>query len=99
MAEILRGENRYVLAKSEEAWHIFPANHKTHPKAECNLLNEKKSICRKLNWTEAIEKDETCYKEQKIREKCTAIGRPVCGICLSHLYKEVTDEEQDILNS
>lgn len=94
MGNIIKGENRYALARNEDTWHIFPA---THTKDGCNLLN-RNSICEGLNWNDAVEKG-NCNNEQRAREKCFEIGRPICGTCLSHLYKKVSDEEQAILNS
>lgn len=99
MADILEGENRYALAKGDDLWHIFPATHKEPPNTGCSLLNSRNSICNKLDWNDAIEKKDHCYNEHEMREECKEIGRPICGICISHLYAEVTEEEQEILNS
>ncbi len=96
MAGIMKGENRYVLGQAEsEEWHIFPAT-STNP--GCDFLT-RRSICLDMGWEEAIDKKLACLNENEARMICAEMGRQICGVCISHLYSTVTQEEQEILDS
>ncbi len=52
---------------------------------KCN--SSLKSICKKMDNSENKGNRFTCATEQEAREKIAAIGRRVCGTCVSHLYE------------
>ena len=49
-------------------------------------LYSPKSVCGKMIRRYTIETIFTDENEDRAREKCAAIGRKVCGTCVSHLY-------------
>ena len=94
MAEILKGENRYCLQKNDQyEWHLFPASKMLDGK--CNLLNSENSICKKEKFNRSYTNPHNCLTEYDSRKKCLEIGRGVCGTCISHLYKTLSDEEKE----
>jgi hypothetical protein len=97
MADIHKEENRYSIKKNElNEWHVFSA--KAHLKGTgCKPLSEK-SICESMDRDEMIE-EINCLTDELMRGLCLEKGRIVCGTCVSHLYKTLSDEEETIMNS
>jgi len=95
MADLQQTENRYVMATHPETgqWHIFPAS-QPDAQAACEFLS-KDAICQILNWSDAAEKKQACMKHSTTRTKAAEIGRTMCGPCISHLYKDLTEQEKE----
>jgi len=74
----------YTLKKKNntEEYHLFEGDFTIAPNCNSNQL----SICKKMNKIESEGNSFTCYNENKARTRIAEIGRPVCGICTSHLY-------------
>ena len=75
----------YCLKKKEgtEEFHLFECE-KTDKSCQCPA----KSICGKMKKSDAENSNEfSCQSESSARIKSAAIGREVCGTCVSHLYE------------
>lgn len=74
----------YTLKKKKdtEEYHLFEGDFTIVP--NCN--SKQKSICKKMDKSESEGNSFTCYTEKLARNRIAEIGRPVCGICTSHLY-------------
>lgn len=55
------------------------------PSYKCN--SGSKSICKKMDSADNKGNRFACATDQEAREKIAAIGRKVCGTCVSHLYE------------
>ena len=90
MAELLPGENRYSLKLNELGeWHVFPT--KLKEGKGCISLSDL-SICTGMDRSEMVE-EVICLDENKMRSLCVTKARLVCGTCVSHLYKTLTEED------
>lgn len=78
----------YTLKEDKDSgeFHLFEGNMSqvTLPRKCSSAL---KSICKKMDKSENKGNIFTCATEQEAREKMAAIGRKVCGTCVSHLYE------------
>lgn len=75
----------YTLKKRKdtEEYHLFEGDFKISPNCNSNQT----SICKKMDKTESENVNAfTCYTDEQARLKIATIGRPVCGVCTSHLY-------------
>jgi hypothetical protein len=74
----------YTLKKRKdtEEYHLFEGDFSQEP-----CTSQKESICKKMDKTESENVNAfTCYTDEQARLKIATIGRPVCGVCTSHLY-------------
>ncbi|WP_294959748.1 hypothetical protein [uncultured Flavobacterium sp.] len=72
----------FLKRNSTEEKHIFEGEFTTESCTAPTL-----SICQKANKNQGTWiTGSTCLTEQSAREKAGAIGKSVCGICVSHLY-------------
>lgn len=69
--------------KGTSELHLFVGT----PISNSTCTASQKSICQKMDRTESIEQRFICKDEKEARLLCAQIGRGVCGICLSDLYK------------
>lgn len=78
-------KNVYSLKKKKdtEEYHLFRAT----PTGQDTCNPEKRSICQKMELKDSIDKIFSCENEDSARKKCAAIGREVCGTCVSDLYE------------
>ena len=88
MTTYVIAKDRYSLRfKDGKEGHIFKSQKLTG--YGCNI--EELSICEKMKRQDnKINKDFEifdCETEQAARDKCAKIGRLMCGICISDLYK------------
>ncbi len=63
--------------------HLFEGTMSTEDKC----TSDSNSICKKMNKSESLGNVFTCADEVNARRRCAEIGRLVCGVCVSHLYK------------
>jgi len=64
-----------IKCKDTKEYHLFKGK-------------SSKSICKKMSQPcENIEHKFSYKDEDEARLKCAEVGRKVCGICISHLYK------------
>lgn len=79
------GKTVYTLKKKKdtEEYHLFEAVMSSN-NSECTP--NQKSICEKMDKNESSGNYFYCEDENNARKKCAALGRPACGICVSHLY-------------
>ena len=68
--------------KDTQELHLFEGE-MTEP-GKC--LPDSTSVCREMTRTESVENIFSCSPVNEARTECAAIGRPVCGTCVSHLY-------------
>lgn len=69
--------------KDTEEYHLFEGEFANNsPNCSSNQL----SICKKMNKIESDENAFTYFNEDQARRQIVVIGRPVCGVCTSHLY-------------
>lgn len=73
----------YTLKKKKntEEYHLFEGDFSQKP---CTSENE--SICKKMEKSDSSGNEFQCLNENQARNEIAKIGRPVCGICTSHLY-------------
>lgn len=72
--------------KDSEEFHLFEGNMtKDSLPRKCN--SALKAICKKIDNSENKGNRFACATEQEARKKIAAIGRIVCGACVSHLYE------------
>lgn len=69
--------------KDTEEYHIFECEPATEKTCRCNS----KSICNKMDKSEAEKTIYSCLSENETRLRAAEIGRPVCGTCVSHVYE------------
>ncbi len=78
----------YTLKEDKDSgeFHLFEGDmsQDSSPRRCSSAL---KSICKKMDKSENKGNHFTCAPEQEAREKIAAIGRKVCGTCVSHLYE------------
>ncbi len=67
--------------KNTEEYHLFEGDFSQEPCTSKNL-----SICKKMDKSESQGNAFTCFNEEQARKQIAEIGRPVCGVCTSHLY-------------
>ena len=67
--------------KDTEEYHLFEGDFSQEPCTSKNL-----SICKKMDKSESQGNAFTCFNEEQARKQIAEIGRPVCGVCTSHLY-------------
>lgn len=67
--------------KNTEEYHLFEGDFSQEPCTSQNL-----SICKKMYKSESQGNAFTCFNEEQARKQIAEIGRPVCGVCTSHLY-------------
>ena len=67
--------------KDTEEYHLFEGDFSQEPCTSQNL-----SICEKMIKSESVGNKFQCLNEKDARLEIAKIGRPVCGICTSHLY-------------
>ncbi len=75
----------YTLKKRKDTQelHLFEGDMK--PEGGC--MSSKTSICGGMEYSEGEKQNLfQCKSEDQIRIECAAIGRAVCGTCVSHLY-------------
>lgn len=74
----------YTLKKKKdtEEFHLFEGDFTTNSNCNSNQM----SICKKMDKLESAGNVFTCYTEHNARTRIAEIGRPICGICTSHLY-------------
>ncbi len=74
----------YILKrrKDTQEYHLFEGDFTNN--GNCN--SNKFSICRKMDKSESQGNAFTCFNEEQARKQIAEIGRPVCGVCTSHLY-------------
>lgn len=65
-----------------EEYHLFEGDFTNN--GNCN--SNKISICKKMYKVESDGNAFTCFNEDQARKRIAEIGRPVCGVCSSHLY-------------
>jgi hypothetical protein len=70
--------------KDTEEYHLFEGDFANNsPNCSSNQL----SICKKMNKTESENVNAfSCFTDDQARKRIAVIGRPVCGVCTSHLY-------------
>jgi hypothetical protein len=68
--------------KDTEEYHLFEGDFTNNGNCNSNII----SICKKMDNTESQGNAFTCYTEDQARIQIAEIGRPVCGVCTSHLY-------------
>jgi hypothetical protein len=74
----------YTLKKRKdtEEYHLFEGDFSLEP---CTSI--KLSICKKMDKSESDNVNAfTCFTDDQARKRIAEIGRPVCGVCTSHLY-------------
>lgn len=67
--------------KNTEEYHLFEGDFSQEP-----CTSKKLSICKKMDKSESQGNAFTCFNEEQARKQIAEIGRPVCGVCTSHLY-------------
>ena len=76
----------YTLKKRKdtEEFHLFEGDFVNNsPNCSSNQL----SICKKMDKSESDNVNAfTCFTDEQARKRIAIIGRPVCGVCTSHLY-------------
>jgi hypothetical protein len=77
----------YTLKKSKHTGelHLFRGV-MTPNETEHQCTSDSLSICKKMKKGDSEKNIFACETEQAAREKCAALGRQVCGICVSDLY-------------
>lgn len=85
-------EVAYTFKKHNETGeaHIFEGKFSASPPPKCT--NQSQSICKKMLSKDGEQFQASCLKEQAARDKAAALGRDVCGICVSHLYASYEDK-------
>lgn len=86
-----------LLEKGDtEEYHLFEGEWTNKPKKLCSIPRE--SICQKMRSAERKKVAGTiatppfaCKVEDVARARCAKLGRSVCGICVSHLYRTPED--------
>jgi hypothetical protein len=74
----------YTLKKRKdtEEYHLFEGDFSLEP-----CTSNKLSICKKMDKSESDNVNAfTCFTDDQARKRIAEIGRPVCGVCTSHLY-------------
>lgn len=77
----------YTLKRSgkTEELHLFEGdltpNNKDH-----KCTSDTKSICEGMLKSDSSGNVFACKTEHDARMECAALGRKVCGVCISHLY-------------
>lgn len=69
--------------KDTEEYHLFEG---VFANSSPNCSSNQLSICEKMNKIESDGNAFTCFNEDQARKQIAEIGRPVCGVCTSHLY-------------
>lgn len=79
-------KNLFTLKKREvtEELHLFRSE--LGPEGQCQTESE--SICKRMEYDEAISNIFICKDESFARKKCAEKGREVCGTCVSTLYAD-----------
>lgn len=80
----------YILRerKSDGTLHLFLAN----PTDDNSCKAEHISICGQMSIKEEGRTIFSCLSEERARKECAKIGRRICSICISYLYR---DEDLD----
>nr|WP_315223985.1 hypothetical protein [uncultured Albidiferax sp.] len=75
----------YTLKKHKETeeQHLFEATLSADKKS---CTSKTKSICEKMANSDGGGNAFICQTEDQARTKCAALGRMVCGVCVSSLY-------------
>jgi hypothetical protein len=88
MTDLLKGENGYSFKLNDTGeWHIFPV----HLVNEC-VKKSDDSICGKMDRKDSL-KDINCIPDKDSRLQAAKIGRGICGICVSHIFKTLEPGE------
>ena len=77
-------DDAYTLKQKKETEELHLFKGKFTEEGKCTSGTT--SICRKMTKDESKANKFSCLTEKEARKECAAIGRKVCGICVSHLY-------------
>lgn len=77
----------FSLSKRKDTGEFHLFLNKRDSEGKC-VFASRKSICGHMSASDRDGSIFSCSTDEVARKKCAAIGREVCGTCVSHLYAD-----------